>query len=102
VCTGLKSNWLLGGIVGGVAGFTIGYVGTMATTEETSGGVLFTREEGAGMTGSMVGLLGFGIGALIGAFVKTDRWEATPLDRLRVSFAPQRDGRFALGLSISF
>ena len=45
---------------------------------------------------------GAGIGGLIGAFVKTDRWEAVPLDQLRVSVVPQRGGRFALGLSISF
>jgi hypothetical protein len=42
------------------------------------------------------------VGGIIGAFIKTDRWEEVPLDRLRVSFAPQRDGRFALGLSVAF
>ena len=36
------------------------------------------------------------------ASIKTDRWEEVPLDRLRVSFAPQRDARFALGFSVSF
>ena len=44
------------------------------------------------------GLIGLGVGALI----KTERWEEVPLDRLRVSFAPQRDGRFGLGLSVRF
>ncbi len=31
-----------------------------------------------------------------------DRWEEVPLDRLRVSFGPQRDGRFGLGLLVGF
>ena len=43
------------------------------------------------------------IGGLVGGFLwKTDRWEEVPLDRLRVSFVPQRNGRFALGLSMRF
>ncbi len=50
--------------------------------------------------------VGFAGGALIGAFIgavnKSDRWESVPLDQLRVSFVPQRDGRFAFGLSVAF
>jgi len=48
-----------------------------------------------GVTGALVGL---GIGALL----KSERWEEVPLDRLRVNIVPQRDGRFALGLSVAF
>ena len=47
-------------------------------------------------------IVGAGIGALIGSGIHGDRWEEVPLDRLRVSFAPQRDGRFGLGLSVRF
>jgi len=46
-------------------------------------------------------VVGAVLGVLVGAFIKTDRWEEIPLDRLRVSFVPKRDG-FALGLSVSF
>ena len=49
-----------------------------------------------------VGLAGALVGGTIGALIKTDRWEEVPLDQLRVSFAPQRDGRFAFGLSVRF
>ena len=42
------------------------------------------------------------IGVAIGGFIKSDRWEEVPLDRLRVSVAPQVDGRFALGFSVGF
>jgi hypothetical protein len=52
------------------------------------------------------GALGMIPGALldatIGALIKTDRWEEVPLERLRVSVAPQRDGRFAFGVRIAF
>ena len=57
--------------------------------------------------GAAIGLLvGGAAGALlgntVGALIKTDRWEEVPLDALRVSVTPQRDGRFALGLSVRF
>ncbi len=48
-----------------------------------------------GVTGTLVGVVS-------GALVKTDRWEEVPLDRLRVSFAPQRDRRIALGVLVRF
>ncbi len=42
-------------------------------------------------------------GWLVGVpFFKYERWKQVPLDRLRVSVVPQRDGRFALGLSVGF
>jgi hypothetical protein len=48
------------------------------------------------------GVTGALIGGLFGAILKTDhRWEEVPLDRLHVSFAPERDG-FAVGVSVSF
>ncbi|MCZ6918777.1 MAG: hypothetical protein O7I93_18525 [Gemmatimonadetes bacterium] len=43
---------------------------------------------------------GAGLGILIGLVFRSDRWEEVSLDR--VSFAPQRDGRFGLGLSVWF
>ena len=48
-----------------------------------------------------VGAVGAGIGAGIGALSKTDKWEEVPLDQLRVSIVPRRDG-FALGFSVAF
>jgi len=50
--------------------------------------------------------IGAGIGAVAGALVgfaiKTEQWEEAPLDRIRVSFGPQRDGRLGLGASVRF
>jgi hypothetical protein len=50
----------------------------------------------------LLGIPGLVIGTVTVALIKTDRWEEVPLDRLRVSFAPKRDGRFALGLTYRF
>ena len=60
-----------------------------------------------GTGGAAVGfLMGGAAGALVGAgvglLIKSDRWEEVPLHALRVSVAPQRDGRFGLGLSVRF
>ncbi len=53
--------------------------------------------------GAVIGIFIGGVwGALVGTANKTERWEEVPLDQLRVSFAPQRDGRFGLGLSVRF
>jgi hypothetical protein len=49
----------------------------------------------------MFGLLGAGLGALTGSFIKTDRWEEVPLDRLQVSIAPSRNG-IGIGARIAF
>ncbi len=53
------------------------------------------------LTGTVIGAGGALVGAIVGAFIKTYRWEEVPVDRLRVSFAPKRDG-FALAFSIAF
>jgi len=53
---------------------------------------------GAGIAGAVGALFGM----VIGAFDIRVRWEEVPLDRPRVSFVPQRDGRFGLGLSVRF
>ncbi len=48
------------------------------------------------------GALGGLLGAIVGYAIETDRWEDVPVVRLRVGQAPQRDGRFGLGFSVSF
>ena len=51
---------------------------------------------------AIMGTGGATIGSVIGLVSpRGQRWEEVPLDRLRVSFAPNRD-RFALGLTVSF
>ena len=90
-----------GALVGLFAGVFFG--GVIGAVAEASGGGGGGLAEGIGMVfgaaiGGGAGLVG---GIVVGAFSKADRWAEVPLDRLRVSFAPQRDG-FALGLRVAF
>ena len=50
----------------------------------------------------LFGIAGTAIGAVVGAIVGRERWEKVAQDRVRVSFAPQRDGSFALRTSVRF
>ena len=86
----------IGVLVGGAVGAGIGYL----TSSEGCGE--FERSFCAGVGAAVLGGAGLVIGAGVGAAVKSDRWEEVPLDQLRVSFAPQRNGRFGLGLSVQF
>ncbi len=59
--------------------------------EPTRGGCIALATVGGAVVGTLLGLV-------VGAMASTDKWKAVPL--LRV--APQRDGRFGLGLSVRF
>ena len=46
------------------------------------------------------GVAGAGLGAIIGALVRTERWQDVPVERLRVGLAPQ--GGIKFGLFVAF
>ena len=104
VSQGQKRNTLEGVLngllVGGVAGAVIGF----ASYEECGPSCFLDFGPGfSGMVGAMLGGVGgVLLGGVIGWAIKTDRWQAAPLDRLRVSFGPQRDDRFGFGASVRF
>jgi len=102
-----KKGALIGLFVGGALGAAIGaasykecvsehWMGFDCMFAPVSAGV------SAALGGFVLGTIGAGIGALAGASVKTDRWEEVPLDRVRVSLAPQRDGRLTVGVRLAF
>ena len=105
---GRKSRWGEGAALG-MTVFGIGsgalFAALYEEPEPCTGGFCPSWEIGKGGVfafGFVLGaMLGGTVGGLLGKLVEVDRWEKVPLDRLRVSFAPQRDG-FALGLSVSF
>ncbi len=99
VSAGRRSQTGLGAGIGALIGAVIGAVGGAAGC--TGGG--FVSPGGCAFAGGLVfGIGGALLGAVVGTATKTDRWVAVPLDRLRVSVGPQRDGRFGLGLSVRF
>ena len=92
---------LIGGITLGVASGIAGAAGCAGS----SGSFIdcSDRVPAAFLTGGFLGFaVGAGIGAVIGAFVKTDRWERVAVGRLLVSAAPGRNGPLTLGVSLSF
>jgi hypothetical protein len=101
VSQGRKSNTLKGLGFGALGGAVIGAVAGViveASCTYECWGTAATALIGAGVfsvTGAVIGIVA-------GTLIKSERWEEVPLDRLQVSIVPQRDGRFALGLSVAF
>ena len=91
VSNGQKTHALVGLGIGAVVGAVFGAVWCgSATCDQTA------------KAAAIFALPGALIGVLVGAAIKTEKWEEVSLDQLRVSFVPQRDGRFGLGLSVAF
>ena len=104
-----KSYGDVGKTVGAGVGAFVGWAvatavveGDCVTTEILSGECIW-EDLWVPLIGILTGALLLGAtGELIGNSVKTDRWQAVPLDNVRVSLVPQRDGRFTLGMSVRF
>ena len=88
----------IGLLIGAATGAVIGF----ASGDDGPGWFSFTAEEKAALGAVGLGGLGAVIGLIAGAASSGERWEEVPLDRVRVSFGPQRDGRFGLGASVRF
>ena len=105
---GYSKAHAIAGMIGGMfVGSLIGIAIADVTAPEegcSSLDVTAKRDKGNCLAnGFLVGFLGGSlVGWGIGALIPGDRWADVPLDRLRVSFGPQRDGRFGLGLSVRF
>ncbi len=88
----------IGLLIGAFSGAFIG----LASGDDPPGFLSFTAEEKAALGAFVFGGLGGVIGLIAGTASPGERWEDVPLNRLRVSVGPQRDGRFALGASVRF
>ena len=88
----------IGLLIGAATGAVIGF----ASGDDGPGWFSFTAEEKAALGAVGLGGLGAVIGLIAGAASSGERWEEVPLNRLRVSFGPQRDGRFGFGASVRF
>lgn len=99
VSKGLRSNAGKGALIGGAIGLLVGggmsiIAGSTVDTEVTSTDYL-------AFTG-LVTLGGVGLGALIGALSKSERWEEFPVDGLRLGIAPGGDGGYQLTAVLRF
>lgn len=96
---GARKGALVGLGIGGALGATIAIAG--AVSESRSDGDEFDGLVGAVtfVTGSVVTLLGTGIGALIGTAAGGSDWRRVPLDAQRWTLAPSRRG---VGLAVRF
>jgi hypothetical protein len=105
VPAGRRSHAATGGLIGAAAGILIGIpIGAMEQSryECDPNNALAPCIPPLPTIPIMFGMIGGVLGAVTGSFIKTDRWEEVPLDQLRASLMPLRDGVFALRLSISF
>lgn len=59
-------------------------------------------EAAAAALAGLIGVPGAFVGLAVGASTKKERWESVPLDRLRVSMVPRRDGGLAIRVSLAF
>jgi hypothetical protein len=104
VHAGRRSRAVTGGLIGAAAGVLIGIpvgVAEQSSYECDPDNALAPCIPPLPTIPIMFGVIGGALGALTGAFIKTDRWEEVPLDRLRVSVLPQRSG-VTLGISVAF
>ncbi len=98
VSRGQKSHTLRGAGIG----FAAGALGTVVACRV---GSCVPNQEVGDLTVVLavaIGLAGGLAGGIAGYFIKTERWEEVPLERLRLGLAPQLDGGFALGFSVRF
>ncbi len=99
VSRGQKSMAGRGALIGAGAGAVAGVVTGLAVCAASSCGF---EADLTGVVALVLGaggaLVGAGIGALIGSFIKTDRWETVPLDRIRVSLTTIAPG--SLGATV--
>jgi len=100
-----RSNAGRGAVIGGATLGALSGIALGAACAGSSGSFIDCSDNvpGAFVMGAGVGFVaGAVFGGLIGAFVKTDRWEQVHVDRLRVGVVPRRGGPLTLGLSLSF
>jgi hypothetical protein len=105
VHAGRRSHAVTGGLIGAAAGVLIGIpVGALEQSRyecdpDNAWGIPCIPP--LPTIPIMFGVIGGVLGAVTGGFIKTDSWQHVPLEHVRVSVVPQRDG-FALAASVAF
>lgn len=103
VSRGVRSHRLIGAGIGFLVGAGATYVvlnsgGSTASCDRGANQDAMSAGECLALTAAG-GVAGAGLGVLVGSLIRSERWEEVPLDRLRLSFVPQRGWRVAVSLS---
>jgi hypothetical protein len=105
---GRRSHWLLGAGIGFVAGAGATYLvlnppgsSSTALCDQSANQDAIGTGECLGLT-ALGGVAGAGLGALVGLFLKSDKWTDVPREGWRLSVVPQPHGRFTVAASLSF
>ena len=106
VSRGRKSHWLAGAGIGFVVGAATAYValssgGSTSTCDQSANQDAVSVGECIALAALVGGVPGAGLGAVAGLFIRSERWQDVPVDRLRVSIGPEPGGWFKLAISIT-
>ena len=103
VSRGYRSHALVGAGAGFLIGAGVTYLvlnagGSTSPCDQSANQDAMSSGECLGLA-ALGGLGGAGLGALIGALVRTERWQDVPIERLRINVAPQGGIEFALSVA---
>ena len=106
ISRGTRSHRLAGAgaglLVGGGVAFALLHTGgSTSLCDRSANQDAIGSSECIGLA-ALGGLAGAGLGAIIGGFVRSERWQDVPLERLRVSLRPQAGSRLGMVLAEVF
>jgi hypothetical protein len=101
ISRGLHSNAVAGLLWGGGIGLALG--GVVGAAGCGKGDFIITQGECIGTTVVVLGVVGIGVGAIVGALIRTEKWTHVPgYPMAKVSIVPLPHGGVGYGLALSF
>lgn len=106
VSRGLRTHRLTGAGVGFLVGGGVAFAllntgGSTSLCDRSANQDAMGSAECIGLA-ALGGAAGAGLGAIIGGFVRTERWQDVPLERLRISLRPHAGRKLGLALAVAF
>jgi hypothetical protein len=89
---GTRNYTFIGALIGAAGGLAIGFANQDSNQSEVV--------DDSGLETLLLGVIGTGVGALVGHFVETDRWDR--VDSFSVGVAPSDQGTPQVAMTLSF
>jgi hypothetical protein len=89
---GTRNYTFVGALIGAAGGLALGFANQDSDQSEVV--------DDSGMETLLLGIIGTGVGALVGHFAETDRWDR--VDSFSVGVAPSDEGTPQVALTLSF